>query len=266
MAPSAKALPRGFLLPDWGAACVVKAYVSTRLVAGVSLPPFDACNPADHVGDDPGAVRRNRTLLSAALHLPTDPLWLSQVHGTVVLDADLVEREANASATNVVADASRTSRPGQVLAVLTADCLPLLLCADDGSEVAAVHAGWRGLAAGAIEATVQRMRTPVPRVLAWLGPAIGPNAFEVGADVRDAFVSQNASAAVAFRPLTVVNVTQKWHCDLYQLARQRLSALGVKRVSGGEFCTFSDPSRFFSHRRDRATGRMASLIWIEPRG
>lgn len=254
------------MLPDWGAASGVMAYVSTRVAAGVSLPPFDACNLADHVDDDPDAVLRNRALLSAALHLPTDPLWLSQVHGTVVLDADLVEREANASATNVVADASRTSRPGQVLAVLTADCLPLLLCADDGSEVAAVHAGWRGLAAGAIEATVQRMRTPVPRVLAWLGPAIGPNAFEVGADVRDAFVSQNASAAVAFRPLTVVNVTQKWHCDLYQLARQRLSALGVKRVSGGEFCTFSDPSRFFSHRRDRATGRMASLIWIEPRG
>ncbi len=266
MAPSAIGLPQGFLLPDWGAAFGVRAYVSTRFAAGVSSPPFDVCNPADHVGDDPGAVRRNRALLSAALHLPTEPLWLSQVHGTAVLDADSAELEANPSATTFVADASRTSRHGQVLAVLTADCLPLLLCADDGSEVAAVHAGWRGLAAGTIEATVQHMRTAVPRLLAWLGPAIGPNAFEVGADVRDAFVSQNASAAVAFRALANVDAKQKWHCDLYQLARQRLSALGVKRVSGGEFCTYSDPSRFFSHRRDRATGRMASLIWIESRG
>ena len=266
MAPSEVSLPRGFLRPHWNAPAGVNAYVSTRVAAGVSQPPFDSCNVADHVDDDRGAVARNRALLSVALDLPAEPLWLRQVHGVTVFDAESSDTNASQWSAPIVADASRTSRSGRVLAVLSADCLPVLLCADDGSEVAAVHAGWRGLAAGVIEATVQRMRTPAPHLLAWLGPAIGPNAFEVGADVRDAFVSRNASAAVAFRPLTAVKVTQKWHCDLYQLARQRLSALGVTRVSGGEFCTFSDPSRFFSHRRDRATGRMASLIWIEPRG
>lgn len=252
--------PHGFIQPDWPAPVNVHACVSTRLAPGVSQPPFDACNLGDHVDDDPENVRRNRVLLRDALHLPGEPLWLRQVHGTVVCDADALD--AGADRNSIVADAACTRRAGQVLAVLTADCLPILLCADDGSEVAAVHAGWRGLAAGVIEATTARMDLPAPRLLAWLGPAIGPLAFEVGADVRDVFVAQDAAAVAAFRILPVVSGEPKWLCDLCALTQMRLRALGVTRISGGDYCTVSDPVRFYSHRRDRVSGRMASLIWM----
>jgi polyphenol oxidase len=252
-------LPHGFIEPDWPAPANVHACVSTRLAPGVSQPPFDACNLGDHVDDVPENVGQNRVLLRQALHLPSEPLWLRQVHGTVVCDADALN--AGADRNSIVADASCTRRNDQVLAVLTADCLPILLCADDGSEVAAVHAGWRGLAAGVIEATIARMHLPAQRVLAWLGPAIGPLAFEVGADVRDAFVVEHAAAESAFRNLPVVSGEPKWLCDLYALAQLRLRALGVTRISGGVYCTVSDPVRFYSHRRDRVSGRMASLIW-----
>ncbi len=252
----------GFIAPDWSAPACVRAYVTTRLAPGVSRPPFDRCNLGDHVGDDASAVQRNRGLLSAALNLPTEPLWLRQVHGTQVCDADRLIAAADRSA--IVADAALTRRPAQVLAVMTADCLPLLLCADDGSEVAALHAGWRGLAAGIIETTVARMHTPPKRLLVWLGPAIGPRAFEVGADVRDIFVHENAAAKAAFSRIASAGSAAKCLCDLYQLARLRLDRLAVAEVSGGGYCTFSDPEHFFSHRRDRSSGRMASLIWIEP--
>lgn len=253
-------LPHGFIEPDWRAPANVYACVSTRLAPGVSQPPFDACNLGDHVNDSPESVRQNRALLRAALQLPSEPLWLRQVHCIGVCDADALDASAERSA--IVADASHTRRAEQVLAVLTADCLPILLCADDGSEVAAVHVGWRGLAAGLIEATTARMHVPAQRLLAWLGPAIGPLAFEVGVDVRDAFVVQDAAAAAAFRAFPVLSGEPKWLCDLYALAQSRLRALGVTRISGGGYCTVSDPVRFYSHRRDRSTGRMASLIWM----
>jgi YfiH family protein len=239
----------------------VQAFVSTRAAPGVSRPPFDVCNLGDHVGDATEDVRSNRRLLREVLHLPAEPLWLRQVHGVAVCDADALEPSSDRAA--VVADASHTRRPGEVLAVLTADCLPVLLCADDGSEVAAVHAGWRGLAAGVIEATVHQMFTSPSRLLAWLGPAIGPRAFEVGADVRDTFMAQHAGTGVAFRSLSVASGEPKWLCDIYALAQQRLRMLGVARISGGSCCTVADPARFYSHRRDRVTGRMASLIWVD---
>lgn len=249
----------GCIRPDWAAPASVCAMVSTRQAPGVSLSPYDRCNLGDHVGDDPAAVQRNRDLLRGALALPGEPLWLQQVHGKEVFAASKLLSQPMSPP---VADAAFTARSGQVLAVLTADCLPLLVCADDGSEVAAIHAGWRGLASGVIEATLQRMQTPASRLLIWLGPAIGPTAFEVGTEVRDVFVAHDRDAAIAFRPHT--RGADKHWCDIYRLARQRLALLGVGRVSGGDLCSVSDPKRFYSHRRDRITGRMASLIWIRP--
>lgn len=249
--------PNGFLMPDWNAPAGVRAFVSTRRAPGISQAPWDACNLGDHVDDHPDAVIRNRALLRSALSLPAEPSWLRQVHGIEVW------RGGNEALRQpAIADAAVTRMPGQVLAVLTADCLPVLLCADDGSEVAAVHAGWRGLVAGVIEATVQAMQTPPSRLHAWMGPAIGPMAFEVGSDVRDAVLSSGGDVDNAF--VAVVGKPEKWWCDLYQLARMRMQAIGLERVSGGGYCTASDPDRFFSHRRDRLTGRMASLIWIDP--
>jgi polyphenol oxidase len=260
--PNLPAVPSGFIRPDWPAPPNVFAFVSARDAPGVSAPPFDACNLGDHVDDAADAVRSNRRLLREALHLPAEPLWLRQVHGIEVCDADALGPHSDRL--NIIADASLTRRPGEVLAVLTADCLPILLCADDGSEVAAVHAGWRGLAAGAIEATVRRMHTPASRLLAWLGPAIGPDAFEVGSEVRSAFVRQDTAAAAAFRPIAAAGADEKWLCNLPLLTKMRLRSLGLSRIGGGDLCTVSDPARFFSHRRDRRTGRMASLIWKDP--
>jgi polyphenol oxidase len=260
--PNIPAVPSGFIRPDWPAPPNVLAFVSTRAAPGVSQPPFDACNLGDHVDDAAEAVSSNRGLLREALNLPAEPLWLRQVHGIGVCDADALDSRSDRQ--TIVADASLTRRPGEVLAVLTADCLPILLCADDGSEVAAVHAGWRGLAAGVIEATVRRMHTPASRLLAWMGPAIGPEAFEVGTEVRSAFVHQDTAAAAAFRSITVAGPVEKWLCNLSLLTQMRLRSLGVLRLSGGDLCTVSEPERFFSHRRDRRTGRMASLIWKEP--
>lgn len=183
-------------------------------------------------------------------HLPGEPVWLSQVHGTRCV-------EAEASAPGVEADASVARTPGVVCAVLSADCLPILLCDEAGCAVGAVHAGWRGLAAGVLEAAVAAMAIPGERLLAWLGPAIGPTAFEVGDEVRAAFVTDDPAAADAF----VAGRPGKWGCDLYALARRRLRARGVERVFGGRFCTFSEAGRFYSYRREGVTGRMASLIW-----
>jgi len=186
------------------------------------------------------------------LHLPSDPVWLRQVHGTRCIVAE----DATAG---VEADAGVSFRPGTVCAVLTADCLPVLFCDVGGTVVAAAHAGWRGLAAGVLEAAVAAMRRPAGEILAWLGPAIGPAAFEVGDEVRAAFVARDAAAAAAFVP----HGAGKWLCDLDALARQRLAALGLRRIDGGGLCTASDADRFYSYRRDGATGRMASLVWLE---
>lgn len=241
------------LVPDWPAPARVRAAVTTRRVAGVSPAPFDAFNLGAHCGDDPAAVAANRAALVPLLGLPAAPRWLRQVHGTEVamFDAAAVSDDPPA------ADAALTHTAGVVLAVLTADCLPLLVCSEDGGEIAAIHAGWRGLAAGVIERTVERLSTPREKLLVWLGPAIGMASYEVGAEVRDAFVAHSAANAGAFTPARPGH----WRCDLYSLARNRLAALGVAHVHGGGFDTYAD-ARFYSYRREARTGRFASLIWI----
>ena len=239
-----------WIIPDWPAPAHVKALITTRS-GGVSLGPYASMNPAGHVGDDTQAVLRNRALLRA--HLPQEPHWLEQVHGTQVLRITADTQGVGG------ADAAVTQIPNQVCAVLTADCLPVLFCAEDGSTVAVAHAGWRGLAAGVLERTVQTMLLPGARVLAYLGPAIGPRAFEVGPEVRAAFMAVDAHADSAFQ---TVAGGDKYRADLYLLARQRLARVGVVRVYGGKFCTYSDRERFFSYRRDGATGRMAALTWL----
>lgn len=237
------------IVPDWPAPPNVRAMVTTRQ-GGVSLPPWDSFNLGDHVGDDPAQVAENRKRLRAGL--PSEPVWLRQVHGTRCVDASAV-------APGTEADAAIARRPGVVCAVLTADCLPVLLCDEAGTVVGAAHAGWRGLVSGVIETTVAAMNTPVDRLLAWLGPAIGPQAFEVGDEVRAQFMAHNLAAKAAFVP----GDPGKWWCDIYLLARQRLAALGVRRIASPDFCTVQDRESFFSYRRDGVTGRMASLIWLE---
>jgi YfiH family protein len=211
-------------------------------------------------GDEENAVLRNRQLLRS--YLPTDPVWLRQEHGTRVFSHGFAEPPGSSpgsDASEPVADAQIATRPGQVCAILSADCLPVLLCNREGTRVAAAHAGWRGLAAGVLEQTVHSLGCSPVTLLAWLGPAIGPGAFVVGDEVRAAFVSRDEQAASAFVPHEA-----RWLCDLYLLARQRLERAGVREISGGGYCTYSDPERFFSYRRDKLTGRMASLIWLQP--
>jgi len=241
--------PLVLLEPDWPVPPRVRALVTTRS-GGISSGPYASFNLGDHVGDDPAAVAHNRALL--AEHLPSEPLWLRQVHGIAVADS----RQHRAGCE---ADAAVTRDAGSVLAVLTADCLPVFLADDAGEAVGIAHAGWRGLAAGVVERTVDALGVEPARVIACLGPAIGPEAFEVGDDVRNAFLRDNPEAAAAFIPRS----TGKWLADLYALARMRLARIGVTRVHGGGLCTFSDAVRFFSHRRNGVTGRMASLIWLE---
>ena len=238
-----------FIYPDWPAPAAVKAVVTTRR-GGISQAPYDSFNLGDHVGDQPEAVNQNRKMLKQALALLHEPYWLEQVHGCDVVRCDASQRRADA----VMAD-----QPGQVCAVLTADCLPVLLCNRAGTKVAAVHAGWRGLASGVIENAVTAMDTPADQLLAWMGPAIGPEQFEVGDEVRDAFVSFDEKAADAF----VANRPGHWMADIYQLARLRMETLNLGFVGGGEYCTVTDSERFYSYRRDGVTGRMAALIWIE---
>ncbi len=271
---------------DWPAPPSVRALTTLRHGLGESVAPFDHFNLGNHHaadGDDASMVERNRALLVEHARLPSVPRWLRQVHGVEVCrfddllplplapQGDFLRGAGEcrgegtvdlASRAEPEADASVTFTPGCVLAILTADCLPVLLCADDGSEVAAAHAGWRGLAAGVLEATVAAMRTPAERVLAWLGPAAGPRHYEIGVEVFDAFVSRDGAAGHAFtstRP-------QHWRVDLYELARQRLVKAGLmpERIHGGGLCTIAEPQRFYSHRRDRRSGRMASLVWIDP--
>ncbi|WP_332671591.1 peptidoglycan editing factor PgeF [Aromatoleum sp.] len=238
-----------WLEPDWPAPANVKALVTTRN-GGVSVGPYASLNLGLHVGDAPDAVTRNRALLRA--RLPAEPLWLDQVHGTAVADAD-------ENTGPVRADASIATRPRVVCAVMTADCLPVLFCNEGGTVAAATHAGWRGLAAGVLDATLARMGERPENVLAWLGPAIGPRAFEVGDDVRNCFVAADPLAAAAFRP---AGAAGKWMGDLFMLARLRLRKLGIERIYGGEICTYFSPDHFFSYRRDGTTGRFASVVWL----
>jgi polyphenol oxidase len=252
------------LLPaDWPAPPGVVAFTTLRHGAGISAPPFDDFNLGARCGDAPDAVAANRAELAARFGLPSPPHWLHQVHGTHVVRVDSPCRpersEGPASPAEPDADAAVTDAAGTVLAILTADCLPVVFAAGDGSEVGAAHAGWRGLAAGVLEATVAAMRTPPARLRAWLGPAAGPRAYEVGAEVRDAFLAYDPAADAAF----AATRPGHWRIDLYALARMRLQRAGMadEAIHGGGLCTISDPARFYSHRRDTRTGRMATLVW-----
>ena len=240
------------LVPSWPVPAVIRAAFTLR-TGGVSEPPFDDFNIAAHVGDDPRAVAENRRRLRHRLELPAEPVWLEQVHGQRVIDLD---RQTSCGSLGP-ADGAVTRTAGSVCAVQVADCMPVLLAARDGSAVGAAHAGWRGLAGGVLEAAVRAMNTPGGELLAWLGPAIGQRHFEVGEEVRAAFLAADAGASVAFS----ANDRGRWQCDLYALARRRLAALGVNAIHGDSWCTFADRGRFFSYRRDGRCGRMAALIW-----
>ena len=237
------------LIPDWPAPENVRALQTTRQ-GGKSAAPYTSLNLGDHVGDEPLAVERNRMLLKPLL--PSEPVWLKQVHGTAVINAGHTTCWPEG-------DACISSHPGAVCVVMTADCLPVLLCDEQGSVVGAVHAGWRGLCDDIIESTVRAMNVPPGTLMAWFGPAIGPSAFEVGAEVRTAFIARQREAAAAFIP----GISGKWHADIYQLARLRLNTLGVTHIYGGGLCTYTDHERFFSYRRDGITGRMGTFIWLE---
>lgn len=240
-----------FITPNWPSPANVKALQTTR-VGGVSVVPYASLNLGAHVNDDGNTVAHNRQLLSP--YLPSEPVWVNQVHGIEVIDAAKSGCLENA-------DASFTTKNNVVCVTMTADCLPVLLCDTDGTVVAAVHAGWRGLCDGVIESAVNKMPVQASHILAWLGPAIGPNAFEVGDDVREQFIQKGSQAALAFKPQG-----DKWLCDMYLIAKQRLNNLGVTQIYGGsineDFCTYTDEARFFSFRRDNVTGRMASMIWL----
>jgi YfiH family protein len=227
----------------------VHAFTTLRHGLGHSQPPFDTLNLGLRSGDEVEAVERNRTALVESFALPSPPRWLRQVHGVhVAIEPGHDEPEA---------DAAITRTPGTVLAILTADCMPVVFASRDGDELGAAHAGWRGLAGGVLEATLDAMRTPRGNIVAWLGPAAGQASYEVGREVFDAFVANSPAAAVAF----VETRPGHWRVDLYALARQRLARAGVTDVHGGNFDTIADP-RFFSHRRDQHTGRMATIAWL----
>ena len=238
---------QSWIQANWSAPAHIKAGCTTRR-GGHSLGPYASLNLAMHVGDDPQLVQRNRDSLKTYLHLPRDPHWLTQVHGCQVSSDDQVLAEA---------DACLTIQPGRVCVVMTADCLPVLITDRSGTCVAAVHAGWRGLANGAIGQTIQRLPVAAKELLAWLGPAIGPQAFEVGEEVLNRFVELHDGYRDAF---TTHN--NKWLMDIYRAARVQLAMLGVTDVSGGDYCTYENADLFYSYRREHQTGRMASLIWI----
>lgn len=238
------------ILPDWPLPAGVKACSTTRH-GGVSLPPYDSLNLGTHVGDEKRAVADNRQRLVVGASLPQMPVWLEQVHGTRVVRLD------GQTPTDLQADAVYSNVPGQVCAVMTADCLPVLFCSQAGDEVAAAHAGWRGLCNGVLEQTLAAFAAQPGSISAWLGPAIGPQQFEVGPEVRAAFIAVDAVAAAAFTPQG-----DKFLADIYLLARQRLQRAGIHTIYGGDRCTVSEISHFFSYRRDGITGRLASLIWL----
>ena len=238
---------------DWPAPATVRTWQTTRS-GGVSGGSWQSLNLGAHVGDRPEAVARNRQLLAQELRLPTGPRWLDQVHGTRILHPDRGETGS--------ADGAVTMTPGVVLAILTADCLPVMLATRDGRRIGVAHAGWRGLAAGVLAAAVAAFECPPSSLLAWLGPAIGQSAFEVGPEVRAAFMARDEAAAECFSP----NPRGRWQADLGGLARRQLQRSGVAAIHGRPQCTFSDPARYFSHRREAPCGRMATLIWMEPWG
>jgi polyphenol oxidase len=239
---------------NWELPRGVSAACTTRL-GGVSEAPWNSFNLATHVGDDLAHVAANRARLRELLKLGAEPAWLTQVHGVAVADLDA----APSAAMPATADAAVSSRAGAACVVMVADCLPVLFCSRDGQHIGAAHAGWRGLAAGVLERTVAAMGVPANELIAWLGPAISQEQFEVGDEVREAFVNTDRAANSRFR----MNARGRWQADLVGLARLRLATLGLTSVSGGNWCTFTDRERFYSHRRDGKGGRLAALIWRE---
>ncbi len=238
-----------WLVPDWPAPANIHAATTLR-TGGVSQGSYSSLNPAAHVSDDSESVRQNRRIIREMLDLPSDPVWLNQIHSNRAV-------KAIKTASLQQADASYTNEPDVVCAVMTADCLPLLVCSTDGTQIAAIHAGWRGLLAGVISNTLVAMQQQ--DLLVWLGPAIGPDCFEVGVEVRDVFLEKSAGFNNAFKEQS----NDKWLADIYQLARVELAALGITKVYGGKNCTVTEHERFYSYRRDTQTGRMATLIWRE---
>lgn len=247
-----------FITPNWPAPANVLAVQTTR-IGGASLAPYHSLNLGAHLNDNAIAVAHNRQLLSP--YLPSEPVWINQVHGIKAIDAAM-------AGCAIEADAAYTIKANTVCVTMTADCLPVLLCDQAGTVVAALHAGWKGLLDGVIESTVQSMLLAMPNLIsqhlmAWLGPAIGPQAFEVGSEVREAFIRVDANAALAFLSASNSEINpDKWLCNIYQLARQRLNTMGVSQIYGGDLCTYTDKERFFSYRRDNVTGRMATMIWL----
>lgn len=244
-----------WLTPNWPAANNIRA-LTTLKRGGYSRGSYQGLNLATHVGDEPAAVHINRRLLVSTLSLPSEPRWLNQVHGTSVAS------KRRLSSVLPEADASVSQGVSEICAVLTADCLPVLLCDVHGTRVGAVHAGWRGLAAGVIEATVKHLACPTENLMAWLGPAIGPDAFEVGKDVLDIFKKTKIDLKKAFKKID----SNKWQANIYELAKMRLQALGITQIYGGEYCTYTEADRFYSarramHNRKTPTGRMATMIW-----
>lgn len=243
------------IIPDWQVPQNIRSFTTTRQ-GGVSAPPFDSFNLGDHVGDDKSAVRINRILLSERFGLPQFPLFLNQIHGTRVLRLPYQGEDLNA-------DAVYSNQPHQVCLVMTADCLPVLFCNQSGTEVAAAHAGWRGLCDGILEEAVKQFTCPPDEIIAWFGPAIGPTAFQVGREVMERFTDTDPKTQAAFvRDKSAVG-NDRYLANLYKIAARRLNRAGITQVSGGEHCTYSEEDRFFSYRRDGTTGRMASCIWFE---
>ena len=240
-----------FIIPNWPAPANVKALQTTRN-GGISAAPYNSLNLGEHVKDNPLHVAQNRQLFSQ--FLPSEPVWLNQVHGIDVIDATNTSCAPSA-------DASYATRKNVVCVTMTADCLPILLCDQAGTAVASIHAGWRSLCDGVIEATVKQMSVESSQLMAWLGPAIGPNAFEVGAEVREQFMAKDAKAEIAFK-----KYNDKYLANIYKIATQRLNSLGITQIYGGgqdePWCTYTDENHFFSFRRDGLTGRMATLIWL----
>ena len=252
------------IIPDWPASGHVKALFTTRLggVSNGAHGAYATLNLGMHVNDHPEDVAKNRALLHK--QLPSDPTWLQQVHGT---DHVWLEQAAAQSknAQGEKGDAALSRQYNTVCAIMVADCLPVLLCDTAGTIVGAVHAGWRGLAGGVIEKSIAAMQIDSNKLMAWLGPAIGPDYFEVGNEVRTAFTEHDPRAARAFTAKDNSEKTseKKWRANIFELARQRLTNAGVTQIYGGGICNYSDPARFFSYRRDGETGRMAALIWME---
>lgn len=234
--------------PDWPAPPQVKAFTTTRQ-SGFSVGAYASFNLGLHVDDDLQHVEQNRSLLLRACHLPSEPIWLNQTHSAIVVNAENVETSS--------ADAIYSFKPNLVCAILTADCLPILLCDKNAKCVAAIHAGWRGLAAGIIENTVAALNIPAANIMAWLGPAISSVNYEVGAEVREQFLAHDKNAESAFTP------NKKWQADIYALAKLQLKKCNIQQIYGGDHCTYNQSDLFYSYRRDKITGRMASIIWLQ---